>query len=225
MRIQTIMLMTGTALVLTGAVSTNAQAMNLAAPSTMAAAQGSSVDQTGVVAVAANRSEAAKGFIEQMAKRGIDFLANPNLTLDQRKAEFKSLLQSSFDTKAIGRFAMGRYWNSASDKQKNEYQSLFDRMIVDVYSRRFGEYNGQQFEVLSAREQGASDAIVSSRIVDKSGQNIAVDWRVREKGGSYKVIDVIVEGVSMATTQRSEFASIIQRGGGQIQVLIDHLKG
>lgn len=172
-----------------------------------------------------DRAAGARDFIQNMAKRGIDFLANPELTLEQRKAEFEDLLQSSFDIKTIGRFTMGRYWSSASEAQKAEFQKLFETMVIDSYSRRFSDYDGQDFEVTSTRSIGRSDTIVHSYITDTNGQKISVDWRVREKNGSYMVIDIIVEGVSMATTQRSEFSSVIQRGGGNVQVLIEHLRG
>ncbi len=166
----------------------------------------------------------AQSFIEKMAKQGIDFLANPDLTIEQRKNEFKSLLKNNFDMRAIGRFSMGRYWSQASEAQKNEYQNLFEKMVIEVYSRRFSDYQGQDFHVSSTSAAG-NDAIVHSFILPDSGPKIAVDWRVRNGSSGYKVIDIIVEGVSMATTQRSEFASIIQRGGGNVSVLIDHLRG
>ncbi len=185
----------------------------------------SSGSDSGYIMVNADQTSGAQDFIQDMAKRGIDFLANPDLTLEQRKAEFKDLLQSSFDIKVIGRFTMGRYWSSTTEEQREEFQKLFETMIIDSYSRRFSDYNGQDFDVASSRSLGKSDTIVQSFITDTNGQKISVDWRVREKNGNFKVIDIIVEGVSMTTTQRSEFASIIQRGGGDVQVLIDHLKG
>lgn len=167
----------------------------------------------------------AQKFVEGMAQRGIDFLGNPNLNQDQRKAEFRKLLRASYDLKTIGRFALGTYWRSASPSQQAEYQKLFEKMVVNVYANRFGEYKGQKLEVRGARAEGASDVIVSSFIVPAGGgEEIQVDWRVRSKGGAHKVIDVIVAGVSMAMTQRSDFASVIQRGGGDIGVLLEHLR-
>lgn len=176
-----------------------------------------------VVAVNQSIEQSAQDFISKMAKQGIDFLANPDLTLEQRKSEFRSLLSNNFDMKTIGRFSLGTYWRSASEPQKEEYLNLFEKNVIDVYSKRFSDYQGEEFKVTGASATGKSDAMVHSYI-DSKGQKIAVDWRVREKNGQMRVIDISVEGVSMATTQRSEFASIIQRGGGDIQVLINHLK-
>jgi len=118
-----------------------------------------------------------------------------------------------------------RYWRTATAGEKKEYQALFEKMVVEVYSRRFGEYEGQVLEVRSSRKDSERDVTVQSFIVPDSGPEIQVDWRVRKKDGRYRVIDVVVEGVSMALTQRSEFASVIQRGGGQVSVLLEHLNG
>ena len=69
------------------------------------------------------------------------------------------------------------------------------------------------------------DTIVKSKIISpKSNNDVPVEWRVRKKGNQYKVIDVLVAGVSMSVTQRSDFSSVIQRGGGDVSVLINHLK-
>lgn len=168
--------------------------------------------------------EAAKAFVDGMAQRGIAFLGNESMSDEERTAEFRKLLNSSFDMATIGRFALGRNWKAATPAQQAEYQKLFKEMIVKTYSRRFKEYNGQKLEIRSARADGETDIIVNSSIIPPQGAEIAVDWRVRNKGGTYKIVDVIIEGVSMALTQRSDFASVIQRGGGNIEVLLEHLR-
>jgi phospholipid transport system substrate-binding protein len=159
-----------------------------------------------------------------MANRGLDFLSSKTLSQDAKRKSFEGLLQDSFDLDTIARFSLGRYWNAASAQEKAEYTKLFRRMVVDVYSNRFSEYKGERFEVRDSRADSEKDAMVTSFIVPPDGQEIQVDWRVRYKNGKYQIVDVIVEGVSMSVTQRSEFSSIIQRGGGQVAVLIDHLK-
>ena len=113
----------------------------------------------------------------------------------------------------------------ATPAQQKEYLGLFRKMVVDVYTARFNDYKGQKFEAKSFRSISPTDTLVTSFIVPADGgQNVQVDWRVRYKGGTYKIVDVLVSGVSMSVTQRSDFASVIQRGGGNVSVLIDHLK-
>jgi len=177
---------------------------------------------------AANQSgeikQGAKNFISDMGEEAINFLSDDSLTQSQKESEFRDLLKANFDMKTIGRFALGKYWNLASPSEQQQYQRLFENMVVEVYAQRFNEYQGQDFEVRDARPSGKSDVIVNSLIVPDSGSDIQVDWRVRYKDGRYKIVDVIIEGVSMAVTQRSDFSSVIQRGGGNIQVLLTHLQ-
>lgn len=168
--------------------------------------------------------EDAKNFINRVAENGIGFLENKEITQERRIARFRELLRNSFDMKTIGRFALGRYWRTATDAQKKEYLDLFQTMVVDVYSRRFNDYEGQNVEIKDARADGKADVIVTSVIVSEDTPEVQVDWRVRFKKDHYKIVDVIVEGVSMALTQRSDFSSVIQRGGGKIDVLLDHLR-
>jgi phospholipid transport system substrate-binding protein len=98
-------------------------------------------------------------------------------------------------------------------------------MVVNDYTQRFGDYKGQKFQVKSARPVGNGDVLVSSEIIPTDGtEAIQVDWRVRPKSGTYKIVDVLVAGVSMSVTQRSDFSSVIQRGGGKVDVLINYLK-
>lgn len=178
-----------------------------------------------VIAVTANAgvNEGAKNFISSMGDRGINFLGNQSMSQEAKTAEFRSLLNESFDMNTIGRFSLGNYWNKATPAQQQEYLKLFNNMIVKVYAKRFSDYKGQQFEVKSARPEN-KDTMVTSFIVPTDGPQVQVDWRVRNKGGSYKVVDIIVEGVSMSQTQRADFASVIQRGGGKVDVLLQHLR-
>ncbi len=172
----------------------------------------------------AKLAKGAQNFIDNMGSRALGFLANDSLTAEKKSSEFRNLLEDSFDMRTIARFALGRYWRTASDSQRNEYVKLFNKMVIEVYTQRFDEYSGQKFSVVSARPEGKKDAVVTSVISSPSGPDVQVDWRVRYKNNRYQIVDVVVEGVSMSLTQRSEFSTVIQRGGGDIEVLLTHLK-
>ena len=164
-------------------------------------------------------------FIDEMGKKAISFLSDTSLSQDQKRSRFQSLLKKNYDMKTIGRFALGKNWSLANEAQQAEYLKLFEKMVVDVYSKRFDEYQGQRFEVRSSRDIGKSDKLVNTVILPDSGPEIDVDWRVRDKNGKQQIIDVVIEGVSMSLTQRSDFSSVIQRGGGgSIEPLLDHLR-
>jgi len=158
-----------------------------------------------------------ESFIGKLGQDAIGMLSNQSITLDQRHAGFAKLFNENFDLKTIGHFALGRHWREASEQQQQEYQQLFEKMVVAVYTQRFDNYAGQQFEVKGSTpvDGAAADTLVHSQIVQTGGAPpVAVDWRVRDEGGGhYKIIDVMVEGVSMTVTQRSEFDSIVAQSG------------
>lgn len=159
----------------------------------------------------------------KVLKLGDDVIAALESTVGSdadRKKSFTKILNKNFDMKAIARFSMGRYWAIATADEKKTYTKLFRKMVVKVYSNRFSEYSGQKFEVLGNKPAGRKDIVVNSKIIGAKGRPVKVDWRVRKN----RIIDVVVEGVSMSVTQRSEFASIIQRGGGKVAALITHLE-
>lgn len=170
----------------------------------------------------------ARAFVRSVADRGIAFLSDGALTQDEKSRQFRTLINDSFDMNTIARFALGRYWRQASAAQKKEYLELFRKMIVATYSDRFSDYSGQGFSIDGSREIGKRDILVSTSITPpqdaEDSQQISVGWRVRRQDDTYQIVDVIVEGVSMSVTHRSDFAAVIQRGGGNVRVLLDHLR-
>jgi phospholipid transport system substrate-binding protein len=147
-----------------------------------------------------------------------------NVAPNQRVARFRQLFSADFDVPGIARFVLGRYWRIATSEQQQEFVKLFTDYIALAYSARLAEYSGETLQVTGSRP-APDGQLVSSEIVRTTGQPPArVDWLLKPQGGAYKIDDVIVEGVSMAVTQRSEFASVIQRNGGQVQGLITALR-
>jgi phospholipid transport system substrate-binding protein len=145
---------------------------------------------------------------------------NPN----DRVARFRQLFSDDFDVPGISRFVLGRYWHVATEQQQQEFVKLFADYIALAYSNRLAEYSGETLRVTGSRP-APDGSLVSSEILRPNGAPPAkVDWLLNQREGAYKISDVIVEGVSMAVTQRSEFASVIQRNGGQVQGLITALR-
>lgn len=166
----------------------------------------------------------AAQFVQKLGDQALVELTDKGLSREARESRARSLLTRHFDIQTIGRFALGPAWREATEAQKKEYMRLFEDMIIKTYTSRFEEYSGQSFQVDGAREDGDRDYIVSSRIIQKGGPPVLVDWRVRKKEGSFKIVDVIVESISMSVTQRSDFSAVIQRGGGKVEALLDSLR-
>jgi phospholipid transport system substrate-binding protein len=123
----------------------------------------------------------------------------------------------------IGQFVLGRYWRTATPQEQQDFLALFQEYIVRAYSTRLAEYGGEPFRVTGSRPNGG-ETVVSSEIIRTNGSRIAVDWYLIDRGASHKITDVYVGGVSMKVTQRDEFASVIQRNGGQVGALIAQLR-
>jgi phospholipid transport system substrate-binding protein len=161
--------------------------------------------------------------ISNLGSRALEVLGK-NAPQSQRVARFRELLREDFDVPEISRFVLGRYWNVATEEQRAEFLKLFEEYIALAYSTRLAEYTGETFKVTGSRPD-ADGAIVSSQILRPAGAApVKVDWRLIGRNGAYKISDVSVDGISMAVTQRSEFASVIQHNGGQVQGLITMLR-
>lgn len=166
----------------------------------------------------------ASAFVEGLGNEALSSLTIKDIPTAERERRVRALLRKNFDLQTISRFAMGTYWKTATEAEKKEYQALFEDMIVKTYARRFEEYSGQQFKVAGALKVDEKDSIVSSQILQQDGPPVNVEWRVRAKNGQIKVVDVIVESISMSVTQRSDFGAVIQRGGGKVEALLASLR-
>ncbi|HLI10400.1 MAG TPA: ABC transporter substrate-binding protein [Alphaproteobacteria bacterium] len=159
--------------------------------------------------------EKAAKFVQDLGQRAVQLLGNyDEAHAAQHQAEFKSLVRQGFDLDLIGRFVLGNAWRTATPEQQREYQQLFSKWVLDSYARRLGAYKGETFSITGSQPIANTDALVETQIMRPGGQQpLKAGWRVREIDGQMKIIDVVVEGVSMALTQRQEFASVVQREG------------
>ena len=170
-------------------------------------------------------SEAPGEFIEKLADKAVAALTVDDITRVERVRRFRALLNDHFDVKTIGRFVLGRYWRQASEEERAEFLTLFEVLIVDTYVDRFAKYSGEALKVTKTEATREDDSIVFSSINRPSGgPPVGVAWRLRLRNGNYLIIDVLVEGVSMGQTQRSEFASVIRRNGGAVKGLLAKLR-
>ena len=165
----------------------------------------------------------ATAFMNELWSQALDLL-NKKRPAAERQAQFRELFHKDFDTPGIARFVLGRYWRTASPEEKQEFLKLFDNYVVYVYTARLSDFQGEQFKITGARPDQDSMLVSTDVITPGAPQPLRVDWRLINDDGAYKISDVIVDGVSMLVTQRSEFASVIQRHGGQIQGLIDLMR-
>lgn len=161
--------------------------------------------------------------INNLGNRALEVLGK-NATPAQRVARFHELFREDFDVPGIARFVLGRYWKTTTAEQQEEFVKLFEDYIAIVYSSQLAEYSGETLKVTRSRADPEGATVASEIIRPTGAPPVKVEWHLADQNGTYKIRDVSVDGISMAVTQRSEFASVIQRNGGQVQSLIAMLR-
>jgi len=160
-------------------------------------------------------------FINQLGTQAIQVLG-PSVPQAQRVQRFRELFGTDFDVPGIAQFTLGRYWRIATPEQQQQYIGLLHDYLAQAYAGRLAQYAGEKFNALNSQQQGG-ETIVFSEITRNDGGKIRVEWHLINNGG-WKITDAYVAGVSMKITQRDEFGSVIQQGGGQVQYLLDRLR-
>tara|TARA_B100001093_G_scaffold309853_1_gene295645 strand:- start:703 stop:1314 length:612 start_codon:yes stop_codon:yes gene_type:complete len=156
--------------------------------------------------------DGAAEFLRKVGDETIFLLKDRSRPKIEKEAELRQILNKSIDMKTIGRFALGKTWREIDDEQKARYLKLFRDYVLYSYSKRLLSYDGETFNVVKSRPI-RRDALVYTLINQASGEPLETYWRVRRQNNAYYVIDVIVEGISMAVTQRSEFRTVIRQRG------------
>ena len=165
----------------------------------------------------------AQKFIDSLGEAAISSLTGTDLSEDEREKRFRGLLESHFDLPGISKFVLARYWRVATDAERADFRRLFEALLVQAYAKKFAEYAGERFKVSGALANDDGSITVNSLIDRPNGDQIRLDWRIEDVSG-LKISDLIVEGVSLRTTYRSDVGSVIQNGGGKVASLLDALR-
>jgi phospholipid transport system substrate-binding protein len=158
-------------------------------------------------------------FIDGLVAGALQTLRNPALPEAEREARLGAMLTRNFDLPRIARYVLGRYWTTASDDERRSFARLFEQRVVRSYAARLGQYTSETVKVTGMRPESDTAAVVTSQIVHPSGPPTRVEWRVRREDDGYRVIDIDVEGVSLALTEREQISATIQRNGGTVASL------
>ena len=163
-------------------------------------------------------------FVRETGTRVLSSLGEEGLDTTEHTRRFRNFLNEVFDLPAITRFVLGRYWRTASDEEKAEFSSLFEKYLVQAYANRFRDLSDKKLDVLRSEELTGGQTLVMSEIEAGGSSPVKVNWRIRGANQQFKITDVVVEGVSMSVTQRDEFASVIGQSGGRIDGLLRILR-
>src|SRR5260221_5994324 len=141
----------------------------------------------------------AVAFMNTLWDRAVEVLNNKS-DPTVREARFRELFHADFDCPGIARFVLGRYWRAASEEEQREFVKLFEDYVVFVYTARLSNFGGQDFKVRGSRSDGDGVMESTDRFSPGRTSPLKIDWRLVSDNGTYKINDVIVEGVSMLVT-------------------------
>lgn len=172
------------------------------------------------------RAEGDAGtFIQKLADTAIATVTDKQLAEEERDNRFRQLFVTNFDLPAIGKFVLARYWRTATPDQQQEFLKLFEDQVVLTWARRFKDYSGEKLSIAGTSKEDEHTWLVDSQILREKGPPVPVQWRVHDApDGTFRVTDIIVEGVSMAITQRQDYSSTMQSIGGKIDVLLSSMR-
>ena len=165
-------------------------------------------------------------FVKEMVNDAINTLSSKNLT-DEEKANFiENLAMDNVDINALGLYTLGELRKSADKANLEKYQRTFEKYFLKSLTSRLTDYSSNKFEVISSEKKSSNYTIVKSKIAKSENQpEIKIDWRVYTKNPEKPLIrDLIVEGLSLARTQKEEFASILSSNNNDINILITKLE-
>jgi phospholipid transport system substrate-binding protein len=170
-------------------------------------------------------TEDASAFLASLTDRVFAQLSDESLSMPERRQRFRVLFREHFDVPAIGRFVLGRYWRKAKTPVREDFLSVFEEIMVRRFAPKFANYAHSRFEIGLVRPlPPKGQYMVASTVVPTEGEPLHIDWRVRDKDGRLKILDVVGQGISMALTLRSEYASAIKDSGGRVEGLVDKLR-
>ncbi len=167
----------------------------------------------GVQPASATTEAGAIQHIQLLGEQAFGAVQRDDISLEKREVILADILNQGFALPLVARFVLGRYWRRATPEQRDSYVDLFGKFVIKSYSRHIGGFAGSSFDIVGAEAIGKSDFLVTTNLRRKTGPSFKAGWRVRSIDGEYKIIDVIIEGISMAVSQRQEFAAVLKRDG------------
>ncbi len=167
----------------------------------------------------------AEAFVKNVTNDGIENIINANISQKEKDARFEKLFNNALDLDFIGKFVLGRAWRTATPQQRKDFIATYRELNIKTWSKRFDEFKGKNFVFKGTTPSNSANQIfVNSTVPMDQGEPAKVVWRVKQNGNQFKVVDIIIENVSLAITARNEYAGFIKNNAGGVDALIKDLQ-
>ena len=167
-----------------------------------------------------------KQFVTELVNDAINKLSDKNLSKDEKASYIEKIALENVDINALGLYTLGELRKSSEKQDITNYQQSFEKYFLKSLTSRLTDYSSSKFEVLGVNKKSSNYTIINSKVAPTDGgPEIKIDWRVYTKNPDKPLIrDLIVEGLSLARTQKEEFASILNSNNNDINILISKLE-
>ncbi|MFN8693227.1 MAG: phospholipid-binding protein MlaC [Holosporales bacterium] len=164
-------------------------------------------------------------FIDTWQQQSLLQLTDMSVPEAVRIQRFRQIYRSAFDVPATARFVLGRYWNVATPQEQNEFMQLFEHLLMQTYRQKLRRYKGHSAKVLGASDLPNGQYLVGASFTNPTTGRIAqLGWQVGISGNRFVILDLQIEGFSVAGLLRNQYADVIQRGGGRVDALLYQLR-
>ena len=178
---------------------------------------------TPVSAWGGNFSE-EEDFVEKFADNAIMILSNNQISKNEKNDQFTNLVMSAIDLNLISQFVLSKTWKSATDDQKERYISAFKTYFINSYANKLDQYSGEKI-IVNGSEEAGKYVIVDTNIVREGTNTLKINlkWRLLNKDGDIRIIDLNIEGISLVIAQREEFQSFLINNNDDLEALIEKI--
>ncbi len=179
---------------------------------------------TGIAKAEVN-AQGAENFVKNITQEGIEQIINAQIPAAEKSARFKKLFNNALDLDFIGKYVLGRYWRTATPQQRTDFINTYRELNTQVWSERFDEFKGKKFIFKGTSPSNSENQVFVNTVVPMDqGEPATVVWRVKQTGDNYKIIDIVIEKVSLTMANRNEYTAFIKNNGGNVNALINNLK-
>ena len=175
-----------------------------------------------LISFRAQAADPAIDFVDHLADQILTEVVTADKTKEEKETLFRETFTEAVDLKGVGQFVLGTAWKKASEEERAAFLKAFTDLTVKTWADRFDLYTGQEIVFQGTRNAERGQIYVDSVIQDT--QPVEVIWRLRPSKDSYKIVDIVVEGVSMASTYRNDYRSFLQQNANSVPALISELE-